>query len=102
MAGLIKNIPTLDFGLQGNRGLGFPVLGHIVESLQSGPACELEKDQAEILIYTENNTPIILVCADVINEVRQPNIDCYLGSQEDATDQILQQEGFPIIVGCEE
>lgn len=104
MANLIKNIPEMGFGLHGNRGLGFPILGHLSESFNSlfftDQVCELETELTDLEIISDDGKTVLVVCADVVDEVRQPNIDCYLGSQEDPSLTINQQEGFPIIVQC--
>lgn len=102
---LIKNIPAMAFGLHGNRGIGFPIKGHVVQDLvspfQTSNDCILEKDQDFISILSENNSEILVICNDIVSEIPQPNIDCTLATQEDVSIPILQQEGDPFIVDCD-
>lgn len=102
----IKNIIPTAFGLHGNRGLGFPIKGHFNQSVAdvflTNVNCELQEDISNISITLEDgNTPILVACGDSVSEIRQPNTMCYLGTQEDASEQILQQEGNPILVSCD-
>jgi hypothetical protein len=97
---LIKNIPTLNFGIHGNRGLGFPILGHVQEQFQSYD-CFLQFEGTNDPVTTENRDDILLICSDVISEIRQPNIECFLADQADADTAVLQQEGDIIIVNCD-
>lgn len=110
MANLVKNTPVLTFGLVGNRGYGFPLLGHLVESFESpfqtDADCELIRDQDEtrILIddlYIEQDINILVKCADVVDEVKQPSTGCFLADSQDADVPLIQPDVSEILVSCD-
>jgi hypothetical protein len=107
---LIKNIPVLDFGIVGNRGYGFPLLGHLVESFESpyqtDADCELIKDQNETQILmddinSEIDINILVKCGDVVDEVKQPGVDCFLADSEDIEVPLIQPDITELIVSCD-
>ena len=107
---LIKNIPVLDFGIVGNRGYGFPLLGHLVESFESpyqtDADCELIKDQNETQILMDDITSeidinILVKCGDVVDEVRQPGVGCFLADSENAEVPLIQPDVSELIVSCD-
>lgn len=105
MAGIIKNIPVETFGIHGNRGHGFPIMGHLVESIESpfqtSRDCALEKEQDGFILTTENGNDILIVCGTIVNEQEASKLDCYVASDDTLIEQVLQQEGEAIIVQCD-
>ena len=77
MAGLIKNVPVLTFGIVGNRGHNFPLFGHLAENLispfQTNADCELIKEQNDMQITSEKDVTLLVNCADIVNEIKQPS-----------------------------
>ena len=114
---LIKNIPVLDFGIVGNRGYGFPLLGHLVESFESpyqtDADCELIREENENYIiadeyyivademFTGKQLKILVKCNDVVDEVKQPRLDCFLATSEDAEMPLIQPDVTEFIVPCD-
>jgi hypothetical protein len=107
---LIKNIPVLDFGIVGNRGYGFPLLGHLVEKFESpyqtDADCELIRDQDDAVIIMDDITlagdiAILVKCGDVVDEVKQPSVGCFLADSQDAEVPLIQPDVSEFIVPCD-
>ena len=107
---LIKNIPTLNFGIIGNRGYGFPLLGHLAESFESpyetDADCELIKDENETRVIMdditlESDVNILVKCGDVVDEVKQPGVGCFLADSQDAEVPLIQPDVSEFIVPCD-
>ena len=106
---LIKNVPLIEFGIVGNRGYGFPLLGHLVESFESpyqtDADCELIRDQDETRVLVDNiseqDINILVKCGDIVDEIKQPGVGCFLADSQDAEVPLIQPDVSEFIVPCD-
>ena len=97
---LIKNIPPLTFGIAGNRGVGFPLTDYcsvLPQPIVEDANCYLVKEEdgfTNILTEIENEIAVTCTNPEIISF-------CYLATQENRDDGILQQENQDyLIVNC--
>jgi hypothetical protein len=96
---LIKNIPSLPFGIAGNRGIGFPLVDYcsiIPQIYIDDSSCFLvkEEDGSTALVTEELEQDLLVTCV-------RPEVDaCFLVLQEDRNTILCQQENRLSFIYC--
>lgn len=96
---LIKNIPSLPFGIAGNRGIGFPLVDYcsiVPQIIVDDADCFLvkEDDGSTALITEDFERDILVTCT-------RPEVDaCFLVLQEDRSTILSLQEDRLSVLYC--